>query len=167
METWKAIPGFEGQYEISDQGRCKNVGSGPGIVTGHILKPLRTIHGYTQYRLGKYEKPKTIHSLVLLAFVGQRPIDFDINHKNGVKDDNRLENLEYVSKSDNCIHMTHVLGKRRGESHGNAKLTDDAVREIRRLYATGLSQYKIATRFQITRPNVGYIVRRIAWSHIE
>jgi hypothetical protein len=167
MEIWKAIPGFETSYEVSNLGRVKTTKQGEGARAGRILKPAVNLRGYQQYALGRYGGRHTAHLLVMQAFVGPRPDGLDINHLNGIKTDNSLENLEYASKSENGLHATRVLGKRRGESHGNAKINEDDVREIRRLAATGLSQYKIATLFNLTRPNVGYIVRRVAWSHVD
>lgn len=167
-EVWKPVYGFEGKYEISSHGRLRNVQEGSGNVTGRILSVGLNLGGYAQYTLGKYGGRHTAHLLVMQAFVGPRPDGAQINHKNGIKTDNRLENLEYCTTSENCLHLTKVLGKRRGESHGNAKLTEDDIREIRRLYSSGEhTQREIAARFNITRPNVGYIVRRIAWPHVE
>lgn len=167
-EIWKPVYGFEGKYEVSNHGRLKNVQEGAGHVTGRILKVGLSLAGYAQYTLGKYGGRHTAHLLVMQAFVGPRPDGLEINHKNGIKTDNRLENLEYVSKSENCLHLTRVLGERRGESHGNAKITEDDVREIRRLAVeTTLTHAEIGARFDITNKNVGYIVRRQAWIHVE
>jgi len=167
-EIWKEVPGYFG-YEISSLGRLRTAKDGPGIVRGHIHKGGVTLSGYRQYQLGRGRGFRiSAHSLVLLAFVGPRPSpEIEINHKNGEKLDNRLENLEYCTRSENCLHMTNVLGKRRGESHGNAKITEDDVREIRRLGATTtLTHAEIGARFGITNKNVGYILRRQAWGHV-
>lgn len=166
-EIWKPVLGFETSYEVSNEGRLKTIKQGEGARAGRILRPSWNHRGYVQYTLGKYGGRHTAHLLVLQAFVGPKPDGLEINHINGVKDDNRLENLEYVTKSENNLHLTRVLGKRRGESHGNAKITEDDVREIRRLAASGTSQYAIARQFGMTRPNIGYIVRRTAWSHVS
>ena len=167
MERWKPVLGFEGKYEVSDQGRLRNVQKGAGHVTGRILRVGLNLKGYAQYTLGKYGGRHTAHLLVMQAFVGPKPEGLEINHKNGIRDDNRLENLEYCTKSENCLHLVRVLGKRRGESHGNAKITEDDVREIRRLASEGVTQREIAKRFGITHPNVGYIVRKTAWPHVK
>ncbi len=167
MEEWRPVWGFEGKYEVSNQGRLKNVQEGAGHVTGRILKPGLNLGGYLQCDLGAYGGRHSLHLLVMQAHVGQKPEGLEINHKNGNKTDNRLENLEYCTKSENDLHKTRVLGTGRGESHGNAKITEDDVREIRRLAADGITQREIAKRFNLTHPNVGYIVRRTAWSHVK
>lgn len=166
MEAWKPVLGYETMYDVSDLGRIRTVGRRVGRPEGLILKPGYNLRGYQQVELigGKRH---TVHLLVMQAFVGPKPEGMEINHKNGVKDDNRLENLEYVTKSQNKLHSVRVLGKGRGESHGMSKLTEDDVREIRRLHTTGLSQYELARRFKLTRPNIGFIVRRATWAHVS
>lgn len=166
-EVWKQVLGFEGKYDISNFGRLKNVQRGSGIVTGRILAPGKNLGGYHQYTLGKSGGRHTAHLLVMQAFVGSRPDGMQINHKNGIKADNRLENLEYMSAADNKLHSCRVLGRARGESHGNAKITDDDVREIRLLGSTtSLTHAEIGLRFGITNKNVGYIIRKQAWPHV-
>lgn len=168
MEEWRPIPGFETSYEVSNLGRVKTIKQGEGARAGRILRPAVNLHGYIQYALGKYGGRHTAHKLVMLAFVGPCPDGMERNHINGVKADNRVENLEYVTKSANNLHVTHTLQKRRGESHGNAKLSDDDVREIRRLAAeSNLTHAEIGAKFGITNKNVGYIVRRQAWTHVS
>lgn len=159
MEIWLPIPGFR-LHEVSNLGRVRN------HKTGHVLAGQPNWAGYHLLQLGHLGARPTVHSLVMLAFVGPRPEDYDINHKDGNKANNRLENLEYVTKSQNKRHSVNVLGKGRGESHGNAKITEDDVREIRRLAAAGLKHGEIAERFLLTRANVSYIVRRSAWAHV-
>ena len=99
MERWKPVLGFEGKYEVSDQGRLKNVQEGAGHVTGRILRVGINLRGYAQYTLGKYGGRHSAHLLVMQAFSGPKPDGLEINHKNGIKTDNRIENLELWSHS--------------------------------------------------------------------
>lgn len=165
METWKPIPGFEGLYEVSNLGRIKSFSIYPD---GKVLRPGKNLGGYNQYTLVAAGKHKRIsaHLLVCTAFIGPRPAGYEINHKNGVKDDNRLENLEYVTKSQNKRHALDILQKGRGESHGNSKINEETVREIRRLATVGLKHRDIAAQFGITRANTSMIIRRVAWKHV-
>lgn len=161
MEVWKPIPGCP-KYEASNLGRVRNK------TADRILRPGFNLGGYAQYTLGKYGGRHQAHKLIMLAFVGPRPPDKpDINHINGIKADNRLENLEYCTKSYNKIHSISVLGKTRGESHGNSKITNENVREIRRLAANGTAHKVIAAQFSMTRGNISYIVRRSTWNHLS
>ena len=104
---WKNIPDYEGIYEVSSCGVVRTV------KTGRIRKTNTQARGYLQVVLSKKGKTKTfsVHRLVLMAFL---PITnheaYQVNHKNGKKDDNRLENLEWCSCRENMLHRVHVLG---------------------------------------------------------
>ena len=94
MESWLPIVGYEGKYEVSDFGNVKNV------KTGRILKLLNA-KGYLHVNLfNNGRKQHSVHRLALLTFL---PIDEikEVNHKNHIKSDNRLENLEWCSRSEN------------------------------------------------------------------
>jgi len=164
-EIWKPVPLFE-EYEVSNLG---NVRRRREFHTRQ-MNPSLTTGGYKQVILCQEanKKPFTVHRLVLVAFIGPRPRGHDINHKNGNKTDNRLENLEYATKSENMRHAYQVLKRERarGEDHGNSKLTAEKVLEIRRLAEDGLDQTEIAARFGITRSNVSAVVCRKSWAHL-
>jgi len=94
METWKSIVGFE-NYDVSDLGNVRNVKS------GKVLKPYNNGSNYLCVDLrGDTRKKNRVHRLVLQAFL---PIEEDLecNHKNHITTDNRLENLEWCSHSQN------------------------------------------------------------------
>ena len=107
-EQWRAIPGHEGMYEVSDIGRVRgldrivvsNIHGGKRLVRGRMLKPWHQTAGYPWVTLGGRDK-RAIHRLVLLAFVGPMPSGMISRHLNDVKTDNRLSNLQYGSQSQN------------------------------------------------------------------
>lgn len=175
-EQWKPIPGYEGFYSVSDQGRIRRDAGGKGSKCGQILRTPSNGTGYLKAILCVNTKHKQylVHRLVLLAFVGPCPEGQQGNHKNGTKTDNRLDNLEWVTPRDNQLHKHAVLGyphqrpePRFGERHPHSKLTDDKVREIRRLAAEGtLLQREIAELFGVKQNVVSRIVRRVAWPHV-
>lgn len=100
MENWKAIPEYE-NYEVSDLGNVRN------LRTGRMLKLGKNPQGYLiagLYRNGK-RKPFSIHQLVAIVFLGHIPNGntITVDHVNGCKTDNRLENLELVTQRENTI----------------------------------------------------------------
>lgn len=102
---WKDIPGYEGLYRISKSGEALNA------KTGCILHGNVNSHGYRVISLTKHGKKKDVklHRLLALAFI-ENPNDFDcINHKDGDKLNNSLENLEWCSKGYNNFHARTVL----------------------------------------------------------
>ncbi len=125
-ERWKRIPDIDGKYFISDRGRLFNGGTG-----GHcgIVKP--GISGsYPAYNFPKYggHVCKKIHILVAEAFIpDHRPEADQVNHIDGDKTNNCVENLEWVTQSENVLHSVHVLG----HLPSNRRFTDDEVRAIR------------------------------------
>jgi len=169
-EVWRLIP-QNLNYWISSHGRVASRKSG----TIRILKPIRG-HGYLNISMWTKRQPKgegrwlvDIHHLVAAAFIGPRPEKHDINHKNGIKYDNRVENLEYVTRSQNALHaFKNGLNKApAGESHNRAKLTNEIVLEIRRLYSNGGYSYADLGRlFRVTKENISYIVNRKTWREI-
>lgn len=173
-ERWKPIPveGFEHLYEVSDQGRLRRVAASHRYPAGMIVKPVvskqRGNYCINVLSDGKSKK-KTVsrHRLVLEAFVGPCSPKHETNHKNGKKGINQLSNLEWATKSKNCLHRSRVLGKLRGSKHGRAKLTERQVRAIRRRLARGETQISVAARFGVGQVAVSLIHRRINWSHLE
>jgi DNA-binding MarR family transcriptional regulator len=104
-----------------------------------------------------------------MAFAGKPTPDQEANHKNGNKADNRLEKLEWVSKSENELHKFRVLGAPtlKGELNGQAKLKDKDIPVIRRLLAEGrFTQREIATLFSVSRQTITSISTRQGWTHI-
>ncbi len=106
-ETWKDVVGFEGIYKISSKGRVRSVLARRGAKSGRILVSRLNKHtGYLRVTLKAFPRrnERTIHSLVAEAFIGPRPEGFEVNHIDGDKLNNAVENLEYLSHSDNMDH---------------------------------------------------------------
>lgn len=108
------------------------------------------------------------HRLVWRHFSGQ-PLKkgLQINHKNGIRNDNRPENLELVTPKANSLHATRVLGKNRGELNPTSKLTERQVREIRKRFAKGERTAILGPEFGVRQMHIYQIVRRRCWAHVE
>ena len=117
-EVWKDIKGYEGKYMVSNQGRVMSLGRdvmfGRHIrhIEPKILKPNKYPIGYSYVMFfpNNKAKIKKIHRLVAEAFIPNPENKPCINHINGRKDDNRVENLEWCSYSENTQHSICVLG---------------------------------------------------------
>lgn len=113
MEIWKDVIGYEGLYKVSNLGNVKSLdrivpfGSTKRIVVGKILKPVLSTSGYNKVCL---PENMYVHRLVLMAFVGLNESKTHVNHINGIKTDNRLDNLEWVTVKENLHHSKEVLG---------------------------------------------------------
>lgn len=113
-EEWRAIPGHEGRYEVSDKGRVRSFARGEA----HILATWTSSpQGHLKTRIGgRAVSGRYIHQLVLEAFVGPRPEGMVTRHLNGDPADNRVENLAWGTQSENNYdavrHGTHAEASR-------------------------------------------------------
>lgn len=153
-ETWKPVVGYESHYFVSDQGRVRNKG-------GRILALRLRRDGYPHVALCDSNRPcqRATHRLVAEAFLGPCAPGYEVNHKNGVRSDPRLDNLEYVTRSENNIHAYRVLGRR----SALRKLTAGQVNQMRSMHASGTPQKQLACVFSTGRANVSRIVNQKRW----
>lgn len=167
-EIWKPIHNFEGWYEASNAGFIKRLKRGKGSRGEHILKAHLDRNGYLQVELHKNGIGYHLHMsrLVAGAFLGQCPDKLEVNHINGIKTDNRVENLEYVTRSQNQKHAyanrLHVA--KQGDEHWKSKLTLPDVAEIRRLLKdSNLTMIEIATLYGVDDAVISQINTGRSW----
>jgi DNA-binding CsgD family transcriptional regulator len=153
QEQWRDIPRYEGLYKVSDMGRVLN------IKTQRIIG-CNTPASKRHIQVGLTKNGKTwsfgVHQLVMLAFVGLCPYGMEVNHKNHVKYDNRLSNLEYVTHQEN-IKLASDLGLMR-KKHADTRA------RVRELYDQGVQSSVIAVQLGISAPRVQQILAKFGIS---
>ena len=167
-ERWLPVVGYEGWYDVSDYGRVQRVKAGAGTWLGRMINGSLDSHGYlhlTLYNDGVKHQHR-IHRIVTEAFLGECPDGKEVNHLDGDKTNNRIDNLEYVTRLEN-VHHAHMIGiGPRGERHGSSKLTEDDVREIRRLIGQR-SHRSIAKLFNVSNSQISNIRTGKTWSWLQ
>lgn len=103
IERWKDVPGYEGLYQVSDYGRVRRDDS------QRVLKPFDNGKGYLRIKLNNDSGRRAfyVHKLVLATF-SDKPLNYplEVNHRNEIKNDNRLANLEWVTRRENLNYGT-------------------------------------------------------------
>lgn len=154
MEEWRIVKNHP-HVEVSNLGNVRNIWRNQVIQR----KPVTHQNGYltVTIRTGvKRGVSRRIHVLVAEAFLGPKLRGMDVNHMDGDKTNNRLENLEYVTRSENLLHSwrigtsTYTPFSERGERHHRAKVSNDDVLDIQKLYTAGESRSSIAARYGIS-----------------
>ena len=171
MDTNKAdIKGYEGLYAIDRNGNIWSYPkrNGHGLRKGHWMK-LYEYRGYMYCRLCKDGKYKNclVHRLVAQTFLKNPLGKLEVNHINGIKNDNNVENLEWATPSENCQHSYNVgtsyhVGLR-GENNGRAKLTNKKVALMRQIKKPHGYWMK---RFKISKSVVSSVINRKSWIKI-
>lgn len=161
LEEWRPIPRLAG-YEASSDGRVRR--------NGRVLKPYVGKHGYAVYsvRFDGAEKRNTYraHALIMEAFVGPRPVDYHIAHRDGDKLNNRIDNLRYCTphenRADDVANGTRPLGS----GHGSAKLTEGDVASIKVRLAEGETCAALSREFGVRAPTIAKISKGETWRHV-
>lgn len=169
--VWKEIPSTNGRYEASNDGRIRWVKE---------LKQFESWNGYKILSLRAKPCNQTtvrVHRLVAEAFLGKCPTGLVVNHKDGNKKNNTIENLEYVTKSEDNKHALdlglrrppqHFENYKRGEDHPFAKLNEQQVLEIRKIRKeTKFGERRISKMLNLPRGAVGHVIKGKSWKHIK
>jgi hypothetical protein len=168
-EVWKLCPKFDGYYYASSLGRIKSIGRNNRIPK--IVGCLNKVSGYvvSTRLVGKKSVRTYCHRIVAETFIHNPENKKEVNHKNGIKHDNRPENLEWVTPSENSIHAFRVLNKsNKGEKQSQHKLTNVDVIDIRVRHINGQGIRSIARCYEdrCSLRNVRNIISRKKWTHI-
>lgn len=163
MEEYRDVISYKGHYQVSNQGNVKS------LKTNKILKPSLCA-GYYGLRLSKnnIQKRKLIHRLVAEAFIPKENDKMVVNHKNGIKTDNYMENLEWVYQKDNIKHAKETgLNMLFGEMHGHSVLTEEQVLSILPMLESGLSRKHICEKLKVSRYVIEKIIHGKNWKYLN
>lgn len=164
-EIWKTITDCGGKYAVSNFARVKRQVPGFGTRAGRLIKQQvnRARRGYLTVGLphGGRRLTRFVHRLVAFAFCEHPDPALDINHKDGNTRNNLPENLEFVTRKENCVHARAVL------KVGALKLDEDKIRQIRRHAKDGCLHKNIAAEFRLAQSTVTRIVNRLSWAHVQ
>lgn len=173
MEDWIDVKDYEGLYRVSNTGKIKSlpriVTSGNGawrLLPERVLKPV-LVRSYGKISLcrGNKKKLASVHRLVAEAFIPNPENKTQVNHINGVKWDNRLENLEWSTPSENQVHALKTGLKLIpvGEMASRSKLNWADVREIRSKLSDGATIKSLMELYGMCRITISNIKHNKEW----
>lgn len=182
-EIWKPVAGYEGLYEVSDQGRVRTIGRTVNRFykrtkrfrpTNYKSKLIyigkNPVNGYLACVLHRKRKGRgfSIHRLVMTSFIGPRPEGYEVGHRNGNKMDNRLENLRYITPLENSAEK-HLHGTMaRGERQGHAKLTEAQVQDIKTTLNGRTHGYQpLARKYGVNWVTIADIAKGRSWAWLK
>lgn len=153
------------RYRIYEDGRIQLI---RGRYAGRFMSFVQHKQGYLMVGITRSDgkrKTSLVHRVVLEAFT--KPSAEQVNHKNGVKSDNRLSNLEWCSSKMNIAHSISVLGCfKHGENNGQSKLTEKDISRAREAAFFGAQSKDLAHTYGMSTAAMNKAIRGVTWCHV-
>jgi hypothetical protein len=172
MEVFKDIKGYIGKYQISNLGTIKTLDRLDSLgrfKKSVILKTTLDHDGYVRITLnGDSSKKKnfSIHRLVMETFNPISEKSLQVNHIDGNKQNNNINNLEWITGKKNVIHSLQIGLRPSGEDHPNAKLTNFQVKQIPELQKQGYSLHTISKLYGVAYSTIKNINAKRKWNYL-
>lgn len=166
-EVWKAVPGYEGRYEVSNHGRFRGLprpliykDGRKGVLQGGPIRGAMTTQGYLAIALDTKAK-RLAHRIVAEVFLEPQEYRRTVNHKDGNKTNNHVSNLEWNTFAENNAHArANGLNRQHGEASNLAKHSDQFIESVRRVYAAYNPNYsELARLFGLRSGHARQIVK--------
>ncbi|WP_200411333.1 NUMOD4 domain-containing protein [Virgibacillus salexigens] len=170
-EIWKQIDGYAG-YEVSNLGRVRSLDReifGGNKRRGKLLKPAKSKQGYLYVSLyrNRESKKMRVHRLVAFMFIPNTENKYEVNHINGNKLNNKVNNLEWVTREENNKHAYVTnLNSCIGEGHHQAKLTVKQVVDIHERLMRGERGVTLAREYGVKKRTISDIKLGISWRSV-
>lgn len=160
----KRVPGFP-DYEVCESGRVFSLKKGYAVE----MKQTTNDRGYKFLSLCRTGEIKTrlVHCLVLETFVGPRPHNHQCRHLNGVRDDNRLENLAWGTQAENCADKKKHGTASEGSRHPDATIDEKTAGRIKGMLLLGIRPASVAAMLRMERHIVANIHHGKTWKDVE
>jgi hypothetical protein len=168
-EIWKPIPMLCESYEASSTGKIRRLKSSRGSTPGRVKVERYLPKGYKVVSISIENKPQTrlVHRLIANAFIGDCPAGKQVNHKDGNRENNTPENLEYVTQSENNFHAVERIGAYRGDRRKDCAVTPEIVRKIREAHNSGMGYVKISKAIPISWGIVRNVLKGKTWGWVK
>lgn len=177
-EIWKDIPGYEDYYQASDQGNIKSKDRVASTKAG-VIKPTKgkvlnltiksNLYLSVMFSVGAITKRHHAHRLVAQTFIPNPENKPEVNHIDGIKSNNRVQNLEWVTTKENRVHASLNNLTCKGEKSFQSKLTNNKVLAIKRLYRMNPKFNKLAlsVKLGVRDTTIHKIIKGQRWKHIQ
>lgn len=176
-EEWQWVVGYEGHYKISNEGRVFSASraiTAPSnrkrFLVGKIMRArISPQDGGCYIVLSKNNRRKTVkvHRLVAIAFIPNPENKKTVNHIDGNRSNNRIENLEWATFSENGLHSCRVLRKNIGSNHASHKLSENDIPVIFSRKKDGVSTSEIASAFGVCSDSIRRVLDKRTWRHVS
>jgi hypothetical protein len=169
----KPIRGYEDTHLVTDDGRVfRKTRLGGELrrhgyhkyvtktVRGGWVKPQKNSNGYLHINIGTNKVIKTIHRLVATTFLDNPDNKRTVNHKDGNKQNNSVNNLEWCTQSENMSHAykTGLKVQKRGDKSYLTRIPENELQVIKDLYESGITQKQIAIKYGVDQSHISRIV---------
>lgn len=164
QEIWKDIEGYDHPYKVSSFGRVMGK-------SGRVRAVLLDRDGYqrTMLKLNGTKKWRYVHRLVAISFLSNPENKGTVNHKDGIRNNNNISNLEWATQKENCLHGYRANGRKPtiGIDSPHSKLTEDQVREIKLSLQRGLKPTPLSRKYKVCSSTIFKIKNGLMWKHIK